>query len=407
MSNSSGSILQLPPKATALSNVNLLIVTGNTNHTSEIFASLQAADIEFTYELIDTIELTEDYPQTKYSTIIYDHAIKDHRHQRQLLQENLQWLSHLYPQTPVILITDVLGDEQAASLMQSGVDGYLLRQNLVKLPAILQQTWFAFVSKQAIATQQQDLIQQQAAKIEQLEQEKQTWLKQEQAKQEHISHLNHELRNPLASIIGFARMLKEKYYGDLNDKQLQYVSGILSSGEHLLALVNNYLAIVKIEAKKQTLDLEKVAVGEVCQAAMFILEATAKQKGLKLILDIKPKIDFCTADSVKLKQILINLLSNAVKFTDVGSVTLRVRLQKDLLHFTVIDTGVGISAKNIEKLFKPFPQITSHYESTGLGLALSRKLARLHGGDITVTSKLGKGSCFDCYIPQHSKLVRD
>ncbi|MGD1920110.1 MAG: ATP-binding protein [Pleurocapsa sp.] len=107
------------------------------------------------------------------------------------------------------------------------------------------------------------------------------------------------------------------------------------------------------------------------------------------------------ADSLRLKQVLINLLSNAIKFTDCGSITLRVTLKQGLIYFAVIDTGMGISAKIITKLFKPFPQITSHHESTGLGLALSRKLAQLHGGDITVTSELNKGSCFTLSIPQY------
>ena len=196
-------------------------------------------------------------------------------------------------------------------------------------------------------------------------------------------------------------MLKEEYYGPLNKKQLQYAGGILSSGEHLLALVKNYLDLVKIDANKQKLEIEKLAVGEICQAAVFMVEEKAKGKGLKVILDFDDSIDFCHADSLRLKQILINLLSNAIKFTDLGSVTLKVRLNRSMLYFSVIDTGMGISKKNMAKLFKPFPQITSHHESTGLGLALSRKLARLHGGDITVTSELNKGSCFTLSIPQY------
>ena len=196
-------------------------------------------------------------------------------------------------------------------------------------------------------------------------------------------------------------MLKEEYYGPLNKKQSQYASGILSSGEHLLALVKNYLDLVKIDANKQTLELEKLAVGEICQASIFIVAQKAKNKHLKLNLVLENNIDFCTADSLRLKQILINLLSNAIKFTDEGSITLEVKTEQDYLYFSVLDTGTGISAKNINKLFQPFPQITNHHESTGLGLTLSRKLARLHGGDITVTSELGKGSCFTLSIPQH------
>ena len=136
-----------------------------------------------------------------------------------------------------------------------------------------------------------------------------------------------------------------------------------------------------------------------------MLEAKAKQKGLELNFEQQDKIDFCTGDSSCLKQILINLLSNAIKFTDVGSVTLRVTRDENYLYFAVIDTGTGISAENLNKLFKPFPQISNHHENTGLGLTLSRKQARLHGGDITVTSELGKGSCFTLSIPHHPNLL--
>ncbi|MDJ0590668.1 MAG: hybrid sensor histidine kinase/response regulator [Pleurocapsa sp. MO_226.B13] len=401
MSDSSGSILQLQPKVTALSNVNLLIVTDNTNDFQAIASTLYAADLNFTYDLISTEQIGEIDSSKKYNAILYDYVQTKKSEPVSSLIEKLQWWCHLYPNTPLILITDALGDEQAVNLVQSGVDGYVLRHKLYLLPNILQTTLFNFFSNQTIIAQQQDLILEQKEKIEQLKAEKQTWLAQEKANQEHISHLSHELRSPISSILGFARMLKEQYYGPLNAKQLQYTKGILSSGEHLLALVKNYLDIVKIDACKQTLDLERLAVEEICQAALFIVEEKAKQKGLELVFDPGNNLDFCTADSVRLKQILINLLSNAIKFTDRGSVTLKVELENDWLYFTVIDTGVGISRENMTKLFKPFPQITSHHESTGLGLALSRKLARLHGGDISVTSELGKGSRFTLCLPQH------
>ncbi len=401
MSDGSGSILQLQPKATILSNVNLLLVTDNTNDFRAISSALNSAELNFTHTLIDSDRIREARSTQNYNAILYSYALLKKKKIDCFLIKKLQLLGHLYPDTPVILITDILGDEQAINLIQSGVHGYVIREKIHELPQILQNTLFNFVSKQTIINQQENLIEQQRAKIAQLESEKQNWLIQKQVKQEHISHLSHELKSPIASILGFARMLKEQYYGPLNDKQLQYANNILGSGEHLLALVKNYLDLVKIDARKQTLDLEKLAVVDICQASFFIVEEKAKDKGLELILDLDENIDFCTADSLRLKQILINLLSNAIKFTDRGSVTLKVELKNDLLYFSIIDTGVGISEKNMNKLFQPFPQISSHHESTGLGLALSRKLAQLHGGDITVTSELDLGSCFTLSIPQY------
>jgi signal transduction histidine kinase len=401
MSDSSGSILQLQSKVTVLSNVKLLIVSNQTSDLQAIAAPLYAAAIDFDYDLIATQQLTKNLPRQKYSAILYNYVPIADSNLASSLSEKFQWWCHLYPHTPLILITDALGDEQAVELIQSGVNGYVLRQNLYKLPDILEKTLFNFVSKQTLVVQQQNLIQQQQKTIEQLEAEKQNWLAQEQAKQEYISHLNHELRSPISSIMSFAAMLKEQYYGRLNQKQMQYVILLHSVGKHMLDLVNNYLDLVKIDANKQTLDLERLAVEDICQASLFIVAEKAKQKGLKLILKLGENIDFCTADSVRLKQILVNLLSNAIKFTEKGSVTLQVTVKAKRIYFAVSDTGIGISAKNLNKLFKPFPQITNHHESTGLGLTLSKKLAQLHGGDITVNSTLGQGSCFTLNLPQH------
>ena len=408
MLESSGSILPLQSRATTLSNVNLLIVSHNPVNFQAIAAPLSRSDINFTYDFIDNEQLREKPPrQKKYSAIIYDHSQFSVCNSLNSLVETLQRSSHLFPNTPLILVTDTLGDEQAIRLIRSGVSGYVLRHKLYQLPNILKKSLFDFVNQQTIVKQQQNLIKQQQEQIERLEAEKQSWQEQQQARQEHISHLVHELRNPISAIIGFARALKEQYYGELNAKQLQYAGLLVSSGEHLLALVKNYLEITKIDANKQILELERIAVVEICQASTLILAEKAKAKGLELSFELEDEIDFCVADSMRLKQILINLLSNAIKFTEQGSITLKVRRQEDYLYFAVVDTGSGISAENIAKLFKPFPQISNHHENTGLGLTLSKKLAQLHGGDITVTSEPGKGSCFTLMIPTNRGMEKD
>ncbi|MBE9045508.1 HAMP domain-containing histidine kinase [Pleurocapsales cyanobacterium LEGE 10410] len=383
----------------ALGKVNLLIVADRTTDIEAIAASLDTVEIDYTYDLVIEERLAE-LPQGKYGAILYNYAPSG-EHTINSLIEKLQYWYHLYPHAPLILVTEPLGDEQAVKLIQSGISSYVLKHKLHRLPKILAETLFNFASHQAIATQQEELIKQQQQKIQQLEAQKQSWQEGEQAQQEHISHLVHELRNPISAIIGFAGMLKEQYYGSLNPKQMQYASLLHSSGEHLLALVKNYLEIAKIDANKQSLDLERIAVVEICQAAIYIVTNRAEKKGLELNYELEGNIDFCTADSLRIKQILINLLSNAIKFTNQGSVTLQVTLRDGQLYFAVTDTGVGISEENIAKLFKPFPQISNHHDSTGLGLTLSKKLAQLHGGDITITSELGKGSCFTLRIPQH------
>ncbi len=241
------------------------------------------------------------------------------------------------------------------------------------------------------------------SRTQELEKEKKRIENANRAKSEFLSHMNHELRTPLTAIMGFSRMLKQELYGELNAKQMQYVSAICDSGEHLLELINDLLDISKIEAEREELYLEKFPVEEVCLASMCLVEEKARQQGLELILDISEEVSFCMADRRRLKQILVNLLSNAVKFTEEGSVTLKVEIGEKMLEFSVIDTGIGIKEDDCKKLFQPFSQINNHltrkHKGTGLGLALSLKLARLHGGDLTLKSNYTQGSCFTVYLP--------
>ena len=434
MSESLGSILELS-KVTLLNNINLLIVTDGKNNVKAIADCLYPAGINFTYDIVnaDCLNSNLSSPQ-KYNAILYDcnHSsdLQTNTNRYCSLAKKLQWWCHYYPYAPLILITDSLDDERAIKLVQNGVSGYIRRNELYQLPSILEKSLFTFVNQQALIEQQQNLIEQQRQQIQQLQTEVQTctdrercqqeliehqhqqiqqlqtkvqtWIDDEKNKQEHLAYLSHELRSPVSSMLGFARMLKEQYYGILNDKQMQYVNAMVKVGDYMLKLVNNYLDLAKINAEKQTLDFQKLPVEEICQSCIAELTEKARQKGLNLNLDLEKDLDFCTVDPVRFQQILINLLSNAIKFTDEGSVTLQVKSDRDSLYFAVIDTGEGISAENINKLFQPFPQITDRYDSTGLGLTLSKELARLHGGDITVTSKLGKGSCFTLQIPLSS-----
>lgn len=240
-------------------------------------------------------------------------------------------------------------------------------------------------------------------RTEELEQEKLISEAANRAKSEFLTNMSHELRTPLTSILGLSKILLEEIYGPLNQKQQQYIDGISSSGEHLFALINDLLDLSKIEAGKEEITLETLQVEEVCQACIYFIQERANNRGLELVLAISPEVTTCIADSRRLKQILFNLLSNAVKFTDTGSVTLKVNKTEDTIIFSVIDTGIGISEADQESLFEPFRQLDSSlarkYEGTGIGLAVTRKLARLHGGEITIESEIGSGSCFTLSLP--------
>ena len=223
------------------------------------------------------------------------------------------------------------------------------------------------------------------------------------SKSEFLTHMSHELRTPLTGILGFSSLLSKQVFGPLNSKQQEYVEGIASCGRHLLDLINDLLDLSKIEAGKEELLLEPVVIQEVCEAGLSMVQEMAHNKRLQLHYRANIDATICIADKRRLKQILFNLLSNAVKFTDSGSVTLRVTQTDKTVQFAVVDTGIGISEPDQDKLFQSFQQLDGgldrRYEGTGLGLALARKLAQLHEGDITVTSELGHGSTFICHLP--------
>lgn len=233
-------------------------------------------------------------------------------------------------------------------------------------------------------------------------------LKENQRNQsQYISHMNHELRTPIAAVIGFAKILQQRLYGDLNPKQAQYIDAIYQSGTYLLELISDLLDISKIQAGKEELFIEQIFVYELCESSLALIKTKADEKNLNLNLEISSDISYCFADQRRIKQILVNLLSNAVKFTEKGSVTLEVTKEKNNLIFQIIDTGIGIDKESQSKLFKPFSQLQTHlqkkHRGSGLGLVISRELARLHGGDITLTSEKNQGSCFTFYLPMNLK----
>lgn len=318
----------------------------------------------------------------------------------------LSWWYEAQKPCPLILIAEPLGEQKAIALIRSGVSDYILDSQLDLLPqaivrALANRLWNSSCQLQQLVSEVQSLQYQ----ISLLEEEN-AMLQDEETfpSSDYFSHLNHELRSPLANILQFAKMLKAQHFGPLNQKQAEYMSGIITSSNHLFELINDYLDIAKIDANSEELYIEKIAVEDICDAATVMIQGKAKEKDLQLILDIAPEVDFCHADSLRLKQILINLLSNAIKFTEQGSVTLKVVAIPHWLTFSVIDTGIGISEADATKLFQPFQQLNTplhrKQKGTGLGLALSRKLAQLHGGDITLQSEEGKGSCFTLSLPR-------
>ena len=226
-------------------------------------------------------------------------------------------------------------------------------------------------------------------------------------KSEFLANMSHELRTPLNAVIGFSEVLSEQMFGPLNAKQMEYATDIHGSGHHLLALINDILELSKIEAGRLELEPSEFDVPAAAQTAATLVRERAVRQGLQLVLQIGPEVGTWVADPRRFKQILVNLLSNAVKFTpDGGQVTLAVEQTSECLHVEVADTGIGIAAADMELIFEPFRQVGAHgrarAEGTGLGLSLVRSLVELHGGRLSVESRLGEGSRFCIEFPRRS-----
>ncbi len=225
-------------------------------------------------------------------------------------------------------------------------------------------------------------------------------------KDDFLANMSHELRTPLNGILGLSEALQLKTYGMLSEKQLRALRNIESSGRHLLSLINDILDLSKIEAGKLEIHPETIRVVEVCQASLAFIKELALKKGITTSFEPDPLVITIQADLRRLKQILVNLLSNAVKFTPAGGkLTLKVQanLQQQVVELSVSDTGIGISATDLARLFQPFTQVdsslTRKHEGSGLGLALVKELAELHGGQIRVQSEVGQGSTFTVSLP--------
>jgi signal transduction histidine kinase len=223
-------------------------------------------------------------------------------------------------------------------------------------------------------------------------------------KSEFLANMSHELRTPLNAIIGFSEVLLEKMFGEMNEKQEDYLKDIHSSGQHLLSLINDILDLAKVEAGRMELNLTTFDLPAAIDNALTLIRERALRHNIALAAEIDPQLGELNADERKLKQILLNLLSNAVKFTpEGGKIKVGARLAGDMVEIAVTDTGVGIALKDQTIVFEEFKQVGTDYtrkaEGTGLGLALTRKFVELHGGTIRVESELGKGSTFAFTLP--------
>ncbi|MDQ3606355.1 MAG: ATP-binding protein, partial [Gemmatimonadota bacterium] len=229
------------------------------------------------------------------------------------------------------------------------------------------------------------------------------------AKSEFISAMSHEFRTPLSAIVGYGELLELELAGPLNEKQREQIGRIQISAWHLTELIEDILTFSRMEAGREELRSERVEVASIVAAAAAMVEPVAEKKGLAFRVLLPEEPLALQTDPGKVRQILVNLLGNAVKFTDTGEVCLEARADGEAVIFEVHDTGIGIAGDQLERIFDPFWQVdqsaTRQAGGTGLGLTVTRSLARLLGGEIGVESTLGKGSTFRVRLPSRTEVV--
>ncbi len=227
-------------------------------------------------------------------------------------------------------------------------------------------------------------------------------------KSQFLANMSHELRTPLNSIIGFSRVIMKGIDGPINDTQLQDLTAIHNSGQHLLGLINDILDLSRIEAGKMELNFDQVDLHEIVKGVMSTTVGLVKDKPIRLVPEVEENLPLVHADAIRVRQVLLNLMSNAAKFTDEGSITVKVftvlnESQWPMVQVSVTDTGPGIPEQDQHKLFQTFSQVdgsaTRKVGGSGLGLSICKNLIELHGGKIWVESAIGAGSTFSFTVP--------
>ncbi len=222
-------------------------------------------------------------------------------------------------------------------------------------------------------------------------------------KSEFLANMSHELRTPLNAIIGFSQVLRDEMVGSVNPKQAEYLDDIISSGNHLLSLINDVLDLSKVEAGQVELEVHPFSLREALERGVVMVRERATEDGVRVAFTADPEVDVVDGDERRIKQVIFNLLSNAVKFTpaggEVGVSTAKINGE---VRVSVADTGPGIALEDRARIFEEFQQTETggqHHEGTGLGLALSKRFVELHGGRIWLESELGRGSTFTFALP--------
>ncbi|MEB3177429.1 MAG: ATP-binding protein [Nostocaceae cyanobacterium] len=386
----------------AKNTVTILII--DNHHNSWVAKIIEQAEnknscISSRFQLIQIANLSEAIAVFATEQINLILVVLPENDPKQL--EIISQLRTIVPEIPSVVLSDSDDEEIALKAVSMGAQDYIVKE--IVTPEMLRRRLLCAIARhESKITGTKQHFSGVANRIS-----NDKWAAKEainQAKNQFLATMSHELRTPINAIMGLSEVLIQEVFGSLNPKQEEFIQSIYSTSEQLRELVNNILDFSQIEAGNEQLTLSKLQVSELCNYVLSTVADSAYDKQLQLKYQIDVAADICIADVQRLQQMLLNLLNNAIKFTPSGEVSLKVKKVKQGITFTVEDTGIGIAQEDLQYLFQPFQQLDSQlnrqYEGTGLSLALTRKFAQLHGGDVTVESTLGEGSRFTIFLPQ-------
>lgn len=391
----------------------ILVVDDDEVDRMAVRRALQRSDLDCEIcEVTNGTDAIAKLTRQTFDCVFLDYRLPD--------TDGLSLVQHLRQQgmrSPLIVLTGQ-GDEQiAVDLMKAGASDYLAKSRITptSLSRLLHSALRVYEAELATAQAQQELRrtnQLLMAQNKELEQQRQRiqrqnleLIKAARIKSAFLATMSHELRTPMNAIMGFSQILLRLSKGPLNDYQYDMVQRIFDNGKHLLLLLNDLLDLSRIEAGRLELRPEVVDLTGLVTETVEELRSLAEEKQLALIVDFQLQDAKVVNDASRLRQVLVNLLSNGIKFTNRGKVQVTVREAKQFILIEVEDTGIGIASDDVANIFDAFSQVdqtsTRRHSGTGLGLAIVDSLVRMMAGRISVTSQLGRGTCFRLQVPRN------
>ena len=316
-------------------------------------------------------------------------------------REVLEMAKELNPEVAVIMITNRASIEAAISAVDEGAYSYIIKPEAkYELKTVINNA----LREQELLIRNRKLVESLQQSNNSLEETNQALEKASQAKSDFLARMSHELRTPLNVIMGFTELMLDQVPGEINEEQRQCLDDVLTSGRHLLGLINEVLDLSKVEAGKAELRVKDIALSEVVELITGVMMPELSQRRQSLNVDLEKGLPLVRADEARLRQVFFNLLSNASKFTpDGGKIKIEASRKDNLCQVSVSDNGIGIKKEDQKQIFEPFYQVdtsmTRERRGTGLGLALVKEIVEMHGGQVWVESEYKKGSRFIFTLP--------